>query len=174
MTSPDNILLHLVKEQEEQIRGIFAALDRRGLPKQNQTPHITVSFAPEMSDRPVQRAAELLPAVIPASFRRMGVVVFGTKSKQTIAWLLEGSEEMEAAAREISGVNPDGRGARWTPHLTMGLRIPRAIVPEYIAALDEETSPHFKEITADRGALWRPRLQELTVFAGRPGKNGQE
>ena len=173
MTSPDNILLHLQKDHEDKVRQIFSVLEQRGLPRQNQTPHITVTFAPEMTEPAIQRAADLLPSVIPASFRRVGIVVFGTKSKQTIAWLLEGSEEMEAVAREINGANPEGRGVRWTPHLTMGLRIPRAIVPEYIAALDEETSPHFKVMTADRGALWRPRVQELMVFAGRSQEHGQ-
>lgn len=96
----------------------------------------------------------------------MGNVVFGTKRKQTVAWLLETSDELEIAAREISALNPDGRGPRWIPHLTMGLRLPREIVPEYIRALDELTSSNLKDFTAVRAALWRPQLQDLTVLAG--------
>lgn len=165
MTSPDNILLHLAKEQEQQVRDIFAALEKRGLPKQQQTPHITITYSPLMGDAAIERAAELLPPVIPAQFRRAGTVVFGTKGKQTIAWLLETSDEVEDAAREVSAANPDGRGKQWIPHLTMGLRIPRSLVGEYIMALDEETSSHFKNMTATRASLWRPRTQELTVFA---------
>lgn len=83
-----------------------------------------------------------------------------------MAWLLETSDELEIAARDIGARNPDGRGPRWTPHLTMGLRLPREIVPDYIRALGEETSPYLKELTAARAALWRPRSQELTVLAG--------
>ena len=148
------------------MREIFARLAERGFPAQQQTPHITVTFSPAMEPEVVERAAELLPPVIPARFRRVGTVVFGTKRKQTVAWLLETSEKLEIAAREISALNPDGRGPRWTPHLTMGLRLPREIVPDYIRALDEVTSPHLRELTAARAAFWRPRVRELTVLAG--------
>lgn len=166
MASPDNILLHLPEKEEQQVRDIFAQLAARGFPLQNQTPHITVTFSPMMEDCVVKRATELLPPVIPARFRRVGTVVFGTKRKQTVAWLLETDEALEAAARELSALNPDGRGQRWIPHLTVGLRLPRETVPGYVQALDELTSPHFKELTAVRAALWKPRIQELTVLAG--------
>ncbi|QGU06902.1 2',5' RNA ligase family [Corynebacterium occultum] len=165
MTSPDNILLHLEKDEEQQVREIFALLEQQGFPAQQQTPHITITFSPSMAGDVVKRATELLPPVIPASFQRVGTVVFGTKRKQTVAWLLETSDEMEIAARHISALNPAGRGPRWTPHLTMGLRLPREIVPDYIRALDEVTSPHLKELTAVRAVFWRPRTQGLTVLA---------
>lgn len=172
MTSPDNILLHLPEEEEQRVREVFAQLEERGFPVQRQTPHITVTFSPAMADDVVQRAAELLPPVIPARFRRVGTVVFGTKRKQTVAWLLETTDALEIAAREISALNPEGRGPRWTPHLTMGLRLPREVVPDYIRALDEFSSPHFKEFTAVRAALWQPRAQQLTVLAGVGAGNG--
>ena len=89
MASPDNILLHLPENEEQQVRDLFAQLAERGFPVQNQTPHITLTFSPEMKKHVAERAAELLPAVIPAQFRRVGTVVFGTKRKQTVAWLLE-------------------------------------------------------------------------------------
>lgn len=165
MASPDNILLYLPEEQEQEVRSIFAALAERGFPLQHQTPHITVTFSPMMDMRVVAKAAELLPPVIPAQFRRVGTVVFGTKRKQTVAWLLETTDELEEVARTLSGMNPDGRGLRWTPHLTMGLRLPRDIVPEYIRALDEVTSPHFKELTAECAAFWRPLTKEMTILA---------
>ncbi|WIM68526.1 2'-5' RNA ligase family protein [Corynebacterium breve] len=160
--SPDNILLRLPEEQDAYIRQVFAELHARGLPQQNQTPHITVTFSPRMDQVVVDKAKELLPALMPSTMARVGVVVFGTKSKQTIAWLLEADPLLEEAARELSALNPDGRGRRWTPHLTVGLRIPRGIVPEYMKALDEVTSGHFKEVTAERAVLWRPNIQELT------------
>lgn len=166
MASPENILLHLLEEEEEQVREIFARLAERGFPVQHQTPHITITFSPNMADNVVQRSAELLPPVIPASFQRVGTVVFGTKRKQTVAWLLETSDELEIAAREISALNPDGRGPRWNPHLTVGLRLPRDMVPDYMRALDEVTPSHLKLITAVRAAFWRPMAQELTVLAG--------
>lgn len=164
MVSPDNILMHLVDAQERQVREIFAALSQHGFPVQNQTPHITLTFAPTMQGHVVKRAAEILPPLMPAEFRRVGTVVFGTKSKQTIAWLLEASDELEKAARELSRLNPAGRGDRWIPHLTMGLRIPRGVVPEYIRALDEETSPHFKTLRSERVGFWSPKAQEFTEF----------
>lgn len=165
MTSPDNILLHLARAEEQQVREVFARLAERGFPAQGQTPHITVTYSPIMAVDAVQRASEVLPPVIPSRFRRVGTVVFGTKRKRTVAWLLETSDEMEQAAREVSALNPDSRGRSWTPHLTMGLRLPREIVPDYLRALDEVTSPHLKELTAVRAAYWRPRTQELTVLA---------
>lgn len=166
MTSPDNILLRLDPDDEDQVREMFDVLEDRGFPRQHQTPHITITFAPVMSDGVVGVAADLLPAVIPASFRRAGVVVFGARRKQTVAWLLEASEEMERIAREISAANPEGRGRRWVPHLTMGLRLPRRMVGDYIAALDALTPPDFAELTAVRAGLWRPRAQEFTLLAG--------
>ncbi|AGF72025.1 2'-5' RNA ligase family protein [Corynebacterium halotolerans] len=165
MTSPDNILLHLAEDEEQQVCEIFALLEERGFPAQQQTPHITVTFSPSMAVDVIERAAQLLPPVIPARFQRVGTVVFGTKRKQTVAWLLETSDELEIAARQISALNPDGRGSRWTPHLTMGLRLPREIVPDYVRALDEVVSPHLKELTTVRAALWRPRTRELNVLA---------
>ena len=164
MVSPDNILMYLLPEQETQVKEIFAQLAESGFPQQNQTPHITVTFAPTMSQEVIQRAAEILPPLMPAEFRRVGTVVFGTKGKQTVAWLLETNDELEEAAREISRLNPDGRGSRWIPHLTMGLRIPRDIVPDYVRALDEITNPHFKTLNAPRAAFWSPKVQELTEF----------
>ena len=118
-----------------------------------------------MQPEVVDLAAQLLPAVIPADFRRVGNVIFGTKRKQTVAWLLETTNELEIAARKISAANPDGRGPRWTPHLTMGLRLPREEVPSYIQAMDELTSSHFKELSIVEAAYWRPRTQEKTVLA---------
>lgn len=160
--SPDNILLRLPEEEDAYVREVFDQLHARGLPKQHQTPHITITFAKHMEDCVVDRARELLPNLLPATFQRAGVVVFGTKSKQTVAWLLEVDPALEAAARELSALNPEGRGERWVPHLTVGLRIPRPLVPEYIGALDEVTSGHFKTITGHKAHLWRPKSQELT------------
>src|SRR5699024_8755047 len=167
MASPDNILLHLPDKEEHQIRDLFAQLADRGFPVQNQTPHSTLTFSPEMQEHVTQRAAELLPAVIPAQFRRVGTVVFGTKRKQTAAWRIDTDEELEAVARELSRMNPAGGGERWIPLLTVGLRLPRVIVPDYIRALGARTSPHLRELTGIRAALWKPRIQELTVLAGK-------
>ena len=162
--SPENILLRLPKEEEEAIRAIYAALAERGFPQQHQRPHVSITFAPTMDTQVVGEAAELLPGLLPQALRRAGVVIFGTKSKQTVTWLLEAPEELERAARHLSAMNPDGRGDRWVPHLTMGLRLPKAIVPEYIAALGEVTSPHFTEITAERAAFYQPRLGTEFAF----------
>ena len=81
-----------------------------------------------------------------------------------MAWLLEGPDDLEHAARDISALNPDGRGDRWTPHLTMGLRLPKALVADYITALNELTSPHFTEVVADRAAFYQPKLGTEIVF----------
>ena len=156
--SPENILLRLPDEEEQEIRAIFTALAERGFPEQHQRPHISVTFAPTMATKVVGEAAVVLPPLLPAALRRSGVVVFGTKSKQTVAWLLEAPEELERAARRLSAMNPDGRGERWIPHLTVGLRLPKAMVPDYIAALADVTSPHLTAVTADRAAFYQPSL----------------
>lgn len=156
--SPENILLRLPEEEEQTIRAIYAQLAERGLPKQHQRPHISVTFAPKMHRRAIGEAAALLPPHLPAALRRSGFAIFGTKSKQTVAWLLEAPEGLERAARAVSAANPEGRGERWIPHLTMGLRLPKRVVPDYIAALQEVTSPHLKEITAQRAAFYQPSL----------------
>lgn len=162
--SPENILLRLPKEEEEAIRAIYSSLAERGFPQQHQRPHVSITFAPTMDTQVVGEAAELLPGLLPQALRRAGVVIFGTKSKQTVTWLLEAPEKLERAARHLSAMNPDGRGDRWVPHLTMGLRLPKAIVPDYIAALGEVTSPHFTEITAERAVFYQPRLGTEFAF----------
>lgn len=166
MASPENILLHLAPEQEAGVRALFDELEQLGFPRQHQSPHITITFSPAMRPEVVDRASALLPPLVPAEFRRVGTVVFGTKRKQTVAWLLEAPEALDLAAREISMLNPDDRGPRWVPHLTVGLRLPRETVPDYIRALDELTSAQFDAFTAIRAAYWRPRTQEMTVLAG--------
>ncbi|MDY3127060.1 MAG: 2'-5' RNA ligase family protein [Corynebacterium sp.] len=162
--SPDNILLYLTPDDEQQIRDLFSRLHARGFPAQRQRPHITVTFSPEMNTRTVAAASKLLPPLMPITFTRSGVIVFGTKRKQTVAWLLDTNETVEAAARDISATNPEGRGAKWIPHLTLGLRLPRELVPGYIHAVEEETSPHLKTLKADTAALWQPRLENRFIF----------
>lgn len=162
--SPENILLRLREEDEQAVRAISAELAERGLPLQHQRPHISITFAPKMAARVVGEAAVTLPALMPAELARVGVVVFGTKSKQTVAWLLEAPEPLEQAARKLSAMNPEGRGDRWVPHLTMGLRIPKALVPAYIAALTEVTSPHLHTLTTEKAVFFQPGLGTEFVF----------
>ena len=162
--SPENLLLYLTPEDEETVREVYAALAERGFPVQHQRPHITVTFAPALDAAVVDLARELLPPLLPAAFRRVGTVVFGTKSKQTVAWLLETTDELETAARQISAANPEGRGPRWTPHLTMGLRLPRAMMPDYMRALDDISTFRHKEFSAPQAAWWRPKTQQLEVL----------
>lgn len=50
------------------------------------------------------------------------------------------------------------------PHLTMGLRLPRALVPDYMRALDEISTFEHKEFTAAQAAWWLPKTQRLEVF----------
>ncbi|WP_431709758.1 2'-5' RNA ligase [Glutamicibacter uratoxydans] len=164
--SPDNILLRLASKDEQQIHEIFDKLEAAGFPRQKQTPHITITLSPAMPEAVVQCAQRLLPAVIPAKLQRVGTVIFGTKSKQTVAWLLETNDALHEVARVISTHNPDGRGAQWVPHLTMGLRLPRDIVPAYLHALDQATSPHFKKLTAQQAMWWQPRAGEHLSLAG--------
>nr|WP_284500824.1 2'-5' RNA ligase family protein [Bowdeniella massiliensis] len=76
-------------EQQRQVREIFGALEARGFPRRNQTPHITISFSHDMASAAVERAAEVLPDVVPAYFQRVGT-----------------GEPMRQAAREISTLNP--------------------------------------------------------------------
>ena len=162
--SPENILLRLPEAEEQAVRAIYEELADRGFPPQQQRPHISVTFAPTMHRRAIAQAADLLPPLLPATLRRSGFAIFGTKSKQTVAWLLEAPEDLERAARAVSAANPDGRGERWIPHLTMGLRLPKTVVPDYIAALAETTSPHLKELTAVHAAFYQPSLGTELVF----------
>src|SRR5699024_1600249 len=164
VAAPENILLHRAEDHEAQARETFAGLEQRGLPTQHQTPHITITFAPRMEEPVVDQAEELLAPLMPATLQRMGTVVFGTRRKQTVAWLLEASDELETAARAISTANPEGRGPRWIPHLTMGLRLPRAIVPDYIRALDELSPPELRQLTAAEAGLRVPSTDQFFRF----------
>ena len=157
-TSPENILLRLAREHEQQVVQIYAELAHRGFPLQHQRPHVTVTFAHIMQTRVVGEAAVALPPLLPARLERAGTVMFGTKRKQTVAWLLEAPDALDDAARRLSAMNPDGRGPRWIPHLTMGLRLPKAMVPAYVEALAEVTNPHLRSLTVEVAAFYQPRL----------------
>src|SRR5699024_6405447 len=122
------------------------------------------TFAPRMEEPVVDQAEELLAPLMPATLQRMGTVVFGTRRKQTVAWLLEASDELETAARAISTANPEGRGPRWIPHLTMGLRLPPAIVPDYIPALDELSPPELRQLIAAEAGLRVPSKDQFVRF----------
>lgn len=163
--SPENIFLYLPDRQEQQVREIFSGLAELGLPLQKQRPHITITFAQKMDPQVVKLAAELLPGVIPAEFHRAGIAIFGTRSKQTVTWLLETTDEMHEVAQKISAANPDGRGRQWIPHLTVGLRIPRAQIPDYLVGLEKVTPTRFKHLVAERAGWWRPSVQEYTALA---------
>lgn len=165
MGSPENILLRLEPGQEAYVREIFAQLEQMGFPVQEQTPHISLTFAQSLPAALLDLAQELLPSVIPAQLRRIGTVTFGIKRKQTVAWLLEAPEELEEVARTLGARNPEGHGARWVAHLTMGLRLPREVVPDYIRALNSITNPHFREVTAQRAVYWRPQEGEEQILA---------
>ncbi|WP_054953851.1 2'-5' RNA ligase family protein [Flaviflexus massiliensis] len=166
MASPQNILLYLPPDQERQVNEIFDALEARGFPRQRQTPHISITFSQSMAPAAVEHAAQTLPGVIPAEFQRVGTVVFGTRGKQTVAWLLETGQPMWQVAREISALNPDHHRVEWIPHLTMGSRIPREMVPEYIASLDEVTPRRFKHVCAHRAGFWMPTTRQYRALAG--------
>ncbi|PFG27304.1 2'-5' RNA ligase family protein [Corynebacterium renale] len=161
MVSPDNILLRLVPEQEDYVREVFAELAERGFPPQQQTPHITMTFATVMPESVVRLAQELLPPLLPLTVRRSGVAIFGTKSKQTVSWLLDAPPALHAAARELAAANPDTHVTDWIPHITVGLRLPRAMVGEYVAALDEVTSGHFRDLHVARAVVWSSRTDTL-------------
>lgn len=167
MGSPDNILLRLFPEDEARVREVYAELAARGFPPQQQTPHITVTFAPVMPAAPVDAARTHLAGLLPADFSRVGTVIFGIKSKRTVAWLLETTEELESAARAVSAANQEGRGDRWIPHLTMGLRIPRSLEADYTAALDDIARGDLalRNFRAQRAVLWSPRTQTETALA---------
>lgn len=81
-TSPDNILLRLPEAQEQQIREVFVALEARGFPAQQQTPHITITSSPAMAEEAVHCAARLLPSLIPARLERVGTVILGRSANK--------------------------------------------------------------------------------------------
>ena len=46
----------------------------------------------------------------------------------------------------------------------MNWRLPRAMVPEYLRALDELSGLEHKDFLATAAAWWRPKLEQLEVF----------
>lgn len=76
MGSPENILLRLEPGQEAYVREIFAQLEQMGFPVQEQTPHISLTFAQSLPAALLDLAQELLPSVIPTQLRRIGTVTF--------------------------------------------------------------------------------------------------
>lgn len=147
------------------MRSIFHALAQRGFPPQSQSPHITVTFARALDEGVVKQSREL-DRHLPAHFLRAGVVVFGTRAKQTVAWALEADPALEEAAARVDAHNPEGRAGRWIPHLTMGLRIPRQVVGSYIDALNELTMGRDRTLVAQRLVYRRPQLdlEEIITF----------
>lgn len=163
--SPENLLFRLVPDDEQWVREIFRALAERGFPPQGQSPHITVTYAQKLDAEVIEQGAQL-HQFLPATFERTGVVVFGTRAKQTVAWALEADPALEEAAARVDAHNPEGRAGRWIPHLTMGLRIPRQVVGSYIDALNELTMGRDRTLVAQRLVYRRPQLdlEEIITF----------
>ncbi|MEH3141965.1 MAG: 2'-5' RNA ligase family protein [Mycobacterium kyogaense] len=132
------------------VRGLWDGLATAGVPSQaghtapSNRPHVTLTVAEQMDDAVDRALAPLvdrlpLPCVIGAP------MLFGGGRTVTLVRLVVPSADLLALHADIhevcapympKGVLPHANPGRWTPHVTLGRRIPPALVPLALAIPD--------------------------------------
>lgn len=159
-------------ESERAIVEQWRALRAAGLPSQadhrvmTNAPHLTLVVAREIPSRVVDTAREALAPLLPVSLELRGRVVFGSGSRVTLAHLAEPPREVADHVARLRAETPALRHAVWTPHITLGRRIPRERIGEAFDVLDGVASQeHLRTLRANRLRWWRPDAGTIDLLA---------
>ncbi|MDR7252228.1 hypothetical protein J2X46_001204 [Nocardioides sp. BE266] len=125
---------------QEAVRREWQALHDAGLPSQlehrgtTNGPHLTLVTAPALGPDDDARAVDLLGPLLPIEVRVAGVALLGG-SRVTVARLVDVPDAVVRAVLDLRREVEDTQHPGWLPHVTLGRRVPRASVPEALAAL---------------------------------------
>lgn len=145
---------------EATVREGWEALRWNGIPSQADNlrgmvnePHLSLLVASDISADVRERACVAFARHIPCELAVRGVVILGEGTRVTLAYLVEPDAEIARIVGELRAATPALRHPVWTPHITLGRRIPREHLGTALAVL-EESRP--KTLTADRLRWWDP------------------
>lgn len=142
--------------------GLPSQLDHRGM---TNAPHLSLVVATSIPDAVVARARDIFTALLPVRLDVRGLVVFGSGARVTVAHLAEPPAEVADAVAELRAATPLVRHPVWTPHVTLGRRIPRERLGEAFAAVDPRGGdPAPDVLVADRLRWWDPATATIDVL----------
>lgn len=124
-------------------------------------PHLSLVVAAHLDRAVAEQAAQRVGAMLPVVLRGQGSVVFGRGARVTVAWLVEPPAALTRAVMELREIAPAVRHPVWTPHITLGRRIPRDRVGDALTA----AGPGPDEIVATRLRWWDPTSGIETLTA---------
>lgn len=145
---------------ESAVRGCWEALAAAGLPSQadnargmvNQ-PHVSLVVAREIPSAVAEFARSELAGQLPTTLDVRGLVLLGDSAKVTVALLAEPDVRIARVVAKLRESTPAVRHPVWTPHVTLGRRIPRERIGEALTVLE----PHRpRTLVADRLRWWDP------------------
>ncbi|MBX7454427.1 2'-5' RNA ligase family protein [Mycolicibacterium sp. 3033] len=128
---------------ETAVRGLWEGLSTAGVPSQaghtapSNRPHVTLTVAEQMDDA-VDRALEPLLEFLPLPCVIGASMLFGGRRTVTLVRLVVPSADLITMHADVhaaclphmpKGVLPHAVPGRWTPHVTLGRRIPPDQVP---------------------------------------------
>lgn len=150
-----------VRESWEALRGLGlpSQADHRGM---TNAPHVSLVVARAIPDEVRDRAAELFAPLLPATLHLRGAVVIGRGARLTLALLAEPERTVVDAVTELRAMTPAVRHPVWTPHVTLGRRIPRDRIGEALAVVTDAPT----RVTATRLRWWNPDTGTIDVLAG--------
>lgn len=150
-----------VRESWQALRflGLPSQADHRGV---TNAPHLSLVVARAIPDDVRLRAAELLAPLLPAVLELRGIVVIGRGARVTLALLAEPEPPVVDAVTQLRALTPAVRHPVWTPHVTLGRRIPRDRIGEAIAGVHDAPTC----VTGTRLRWWDPDAGTIDVLAG--------
>ena len=154
-----------VEDQWRALRflGLPSQLDHRGM---TNAPHLSLVVASAIPDDVVARAREFFAAALPIRLDVRGLIAFGAGSRVTLAHLAEPPRAVVDEVTALRQASPRVRHPVWTPHVTLGRRIPRDRLGEATAAVDARGGePAPDVLVADRLRWWDPATATIDVLA---------
>lgn len=125
-------------------------------------PHLTLVAAAPIESSVLRLARTTVLPLLPCELPVVGLVVFGTGARVTLAYLIEPPPALVAGVADLRAAVPSVRHPVWTPHVTLARRVPRASLSEAVAAL-----PAMPEsLGADRLRWWDPTQNLIETLGG--------
>ena len=161
--------LLLDDQTEAAVRREWRLLANAGLPSQERhrsstnRPHVTLAAESAIAPAVDAALADLVPARLPLDLHVGAMTLFGSDHVVLVRLVVPTREllTLHAEVAEAVGADPASVLApgRWTPHVTLATRLPRARIPEALAVLAAGTD------RPDRPGADSPARETLTARA---------
>lgn len=158
MTQAVELLLD--PESDAAVREHWDRLEEAGLPSRlrhgspSNRPHVTVVGVPEVPAEAEQQVARACVDRLPLEVRLGAPVVFGVDPVVLVRLVIPTVDllDLHTVVARLVGVAPGSTSApgRWTPHVTLSRRLPRAHLPRALEVLPVED----RSLVLDAARRW--------------------